>query len=171
MPQLVVPDRRYHASFSAAVSEFLDEGLNPDHYRPELQDPASFDSWLTVLMDEARPDAQPRFEGWVPQSTLWWIDGEDYVGRVAIRHRLTEPLLQFGGHIGYDVRSSRRRQGHATAMLAAALPFARDLGIERALVTCDHDNIGSRKVIEANGGVPDLPNAVKLRYWVGTAAG
>jgi predicted acetyltransferase len=166
--ELVVPDRRYHASFSAAVSEFLTEGLNPDHYRPELQDPATFEDWLTILADEGRPDAKPRFEGWVPQTTLWWVDGDDYIGRVAIRHRLTEPLLQFGGHIGYDVRRSRRREGHATAMLAASLPFARSLGIDRALVTCDHDNVGSRKVIEANGGMPDAPTAIKLRYWVPT---
>ena len=170
MPELVVPDRRYHASFAEAVSEFLAEGLNPDHYRPELQEVDTFEEWLTVLEEEGRPDAQPRFEGWVPQTTLWWVDDDDrYVGRVAIRHRLTEPLLQYGGHIGYDVRSSRRRQGHATAMLAAALPVARSLGIEHALVTCDHDNVASRKVIEANGGVPDMPNAVKLRYWVGTS--
>lgn len=172
MPRLVVPDRCYHRSFSDAVSEFLAEGVNPDHYRPELQEADHFEEWLTVLEEEGRPDAQPRFEGWVPQSTLWWIDDAgEYIGRVAIRHRLTEPLLQYGGHIGYDVRSSRRREGHATAMLAASLPFACDLGIERALVTCDHDNVGSRKVIEANGGVPDMPNAVKLRYWVGTSAG
>ena len=170
MPSLVAPDRRYFTSFAAAVDEFLTEGLNPDHYRPELHDPVVFEEWLTILEDEGRPDAQPRFEGWVPQTTLWWVDEDDeYIGRVAIRHRLTEPLRQFGGHIGYDVRSSRRRQGHATAMLRASLPFARALGIDRALVTCDHDNVGSRKVIEANGGVPDVPTAVKLRYWVGTS--
>ena len=40
--------------------------------------------------------------------------------------------------------------GHATAMLAAALPVARSLGIDPALLTCDDDNIASRKVIEAN---------------------
>lgn len=172
MPRLVVPDRRYHPSFSDAVTEFLAEGVNPDHYRPELQDPDVFEEWLAILADEGRPDAKPRFPGWVPQTTLWWIDEDDeYIGRVAIRHCLTEALLQFGGHIGYDVRSSRRCQGHATAMLAASLPFARELGIERALVTCDHDNVGSRKVIEANGGEPDVPTAVKLRYWVGTASG
>ncbi|HUP87458.1 MAG TPA: GNAT family N-acetyltransferase [Acidimicrobiales bacterium] len=168
MPALVPPDPALHPSFSEAVAEFLAEGVNPDHYRAELRDRPSFDEWLLVLADEGRPDAKPRFEGWVPQTTLWWIEGEEYLGRVAIRHRLSEPLLRFGGHIGYDVRPSARRRGHATAMLAASLPIARELGIESALVTCDHDNIGSRKVIEANGGEPDVPNSVKLRYWVPT---
>ena len=90
---------------------------------------------------------------------------------MAIRHRLTEPLLQFGGHIGYDVRPTARLRGHATAMLRESLPHARALGIERALVTCDHDNVGSRKVIEANGGVEDEPNALKRRFWVDTTGG
>ena len=31
-------------------------------------------------------------------------------------------LLEVGGHIGYDVRPSARRRGHATAMLREALP-------------------------------------------------
>jgi predicted acetyltransferase len=62
-------------------------------------------------------------------------------------------------------RPSARERGHATAMLAAALPVARGLGIGHALVTCDDDNLASRKVIEANGGVLEDQRAVKLRYW------
>jgi predicted acetyltransferase len=74
-----------------------------------------------------------------------------------------------GGHIGYDVRPSARRRGHATAMLRAALPVARGLGIESALVTCDEDNVASRKVIEANGGVFEDQRGDKLRFWIPTA--
>jgi predicted acetyltransferase len=169
VPSLVPPDARFHASFMTAVDEFQREQVNVDHYRYELHDLEAFLEWLGQLEAESHPDAVARFPGWVPQTTLWWVDGSAYLGRVGIRHRLTEPLLQFGGHIGYDVRPSARRQGHATAMLRAALAPARALGIEKALVTCDHDNVGSRKVIEANGGVADEPNALKLRYWVDTA--
>jgi predicted acetyltransferase len=53
-------------------------------------------------------------------------------------------------------------------MLRAALPVCRTLGIESALITCDTDNIGSRKVIEANGGVLEDERGAKLRYWVPT---
>jgi predicted acetyltransferase len=45
-------------------------------------------------------------------------------------------------------------------------PVAAGLGIDPALVTCDLDNIGSRKVIEANGGVLEDQRAGKLRFWV-----
>jgi predicted acetyltransferase len=53
-------------------------------------------------------------------------------------------------------------------MLAAALPCARALGIESALITCDQDNIGSRRVIEANGGVLAYEGEGIRRYWVAT---
>ena len=171
VPSLVPPDAGLFASFVAAVDEFQAEQVNVDHYRPELRDREAFVEFLAQLEAESHPDAIARFPGWVPQTTLWWVDGAEYLGRLAIRHRLTDSLLQFGGHIGYDVRPSARKRGHATAMLRASLPWARALGIERALVTCDHDNVGSRKVIEANGGVEDRPNALKLRYWVPTGGG
>jgi predicted acetyltransferase len=173
VPSLVPPDARFHASFAAAVDEFQAEATNGDYYRPELHDRLTFASWIVDLEAEGRPDAVARFPGWVPQTMLWWVDdGTDaYLGRLGIRHRLTDPLLQIGGHIGYDVRPSARRQGHATAMLRASLPFALALGIEQALVTCDHDNVASRKVIEANGGIEDEPNALKRRYWVPTSPG
>jgi predicted acetyltransferase len=100
---------------------------------------------------------------------MWWVHDEEYLGRIAVRHRLTPQLREVGGHIGYDVRRSARRRGHATAMLRAALPIARRLGIESALVTCDVDNYASRKVIERNGGVLGDQRGDKLRFWVPTA--
>jgi predicted acetyltransferase len=99
---------------------------------------------------------------------MWWVHDEEYLGRIAGRHRLAPHLREVGGHFGYDVRPSARRRGHATAMLRAALPIARRLGIEPALVTCDVDNIASRKVIERNGGVLEDQRGDKLRFWVPT---
>ena len=126
-----------------------------------------FAAYVGWLRSQALEES-PRPEGFVPSTTLWWVQDDDYLGRVAIRHRLTPPLLEGGGHIGYDVRPSARRRGHATAMLRAVLPVARGLGIESALVTCDVTNIPSRKVIEANGGVFEDQRGEKLRFWVPT---
>ena len=97
----------------------------------ELSSPVARVRWLRgqVMEDSPRPD------GHVPSTTLWWVDGTEYLGRIAIRH--TARLRDVGGHIGYDIRPSARRRGHATAMLTAALPAARLLGIDPALVTCD----------------------------------
>ena len=94
--------------------------------------------------------------------------GPEFLGRIALRHRLNEYLRTLGGHIGYDVRPSARRRGHATAMLAAAVPRAHAMGIDPVLVTCDVDNVASRRVIEANGGVLENELQGKLRFWVPT---
>jgi len=53
---------------------------------------------------------------------LWWVDGSELLGRLSIRHELTDALRELGGHIGYVVRPSACRQGHANAMLAARCP-------------------------------------------------
>jgi predicted acetyltransferase len=179
VPVLIAPHARVHRSFLAAMTEFQAEAADrPDDdsntwqairkYASRWADPAEFARYLRELQDEAREQA-PRPDGRVPQTTLWWVSGDEYLGRISIRHRLTAGLREIGGHIGYDIRPSARRRGHATAMLTAVLPAAHSLGINPALLTCDEDNIASRKVIEANGGVLEDKRGGKLRYWLSTA--
>ncbi len=101
------------------------------------------------------------------------VDGES-VGRTSIRHELNAYLAFHGGHIGYGVRPAFRRRGHATEILRQSLVIARSYGVDRALVTCDDDNIGSAAVIEACGGVLErvVPAAESddgvafRRYWI-----
>lgn len=102
----------------------------------------------------------------------WITDGEpqQVIGFLAIRHSLNDFLLELGGHIGYSVRPAARGRGHATRALALALDRAAELGIDRALVTCDFDNEPSRRTIERNGGVYEDRRADKLRYWIDTTA-
>lgn len=107
--------------------------------------------YLRELRDEAR-EHSPQHGGRIPQTTLWWVSGDEYLGRISIRHPLTARLTEIGGHIGYDIRPSARHLGHATAMLAAALPVTRSLGIDPALLTCDEDNTASRKSSRPTAG-------------------
>lgn len=92
------------------------------------------------------------------------------VGMIDLRHRLNDFLAEYGGHIGYSVRPDERRKGHAKWMLAHVLPEARKLGLSRVLLTCDDDNEGSARTIEANGGVFErrakLEDEILRRYWI-----
>lgn len=111
-------------------------------------------------------------EGWVASTFLVAVDGDQIVGRVSVRHQLNDYLANYGGHIGYGVKSTHRRRGIATQLLAAGLSELRRVGVTRALVTCDHDNEASATVIERAGGrfegeIEGDPDGVtKRRYWI-----
>lgn len=179
MAELVLPREAVRASFLEAMEELRAEGrggpgdasmvgVEIRAYSRVWSSPEGFSGYVAQLRAQALPET-PRPRGHVPCTTWWWVEGDTYLGRVAVRHELNDWLREVGGHIGYDVRPSARRRGHATAMLAAVLPLARALRIDPALVTCDHDNTASRKVIEANGGRLEDARRGKLRYWVPTA--
>ncbi len=175
MPELIRPTVRLGESFAEAIDEFIAEGrggpddnsLTGDIIR-NFANRREGSTWVADFLEfEGRWETDPP-EYFVPMSVYWWVEGDRYLGRISIRHRLNQQLSDIGGHIGYDMRPSARRRGHATAMLAAALPRAAELGIDRALITCDRDNVASRKVIERNGGVYEDRRGKKLRFWVPT---
>jgi predicted acetyltransferase len=99
--------------------------------------------------------------------------GGELAGRTSIRFELDEWLRRIGGHVGYGVRPAFRRRGVALGLLRGSLALLRAADVERALVSCDDDNVGSRAVIERCGGVferiePD-EHGPKRRYWIPTA--
>lgn len=110
-------------------------------------------------------------EGFVPHSTYWLVRNDNKVlGAVNIRHTLNDGLKHRGGHIGYGIRPSERRNGYAREMLRQALEIARKMDITKILITCDKENMASVKTIVGNGGVLDSEGiesgVVFQRYWI-----
>lgn len=173
--ELVEPSAEYKDSFIEAVKEFQ----NDDDYThrnqwyrkqsiPELE--ADFEGFVAREVSHARGENIP--ENYVPYSTFWLVDGGKFIGQTNVRHQLNDHLMQIGGHIGYDIRPSERGKGYGNEILALALQKAKELGIDRARLTCDIRNIPSRKVIEKNGGVfdsqifnPEMGQDC-MRYWI-----
>ncbi len=152
---------RAHRATSPEVPSFLHyykEGMLFRHYLVVL---AEQEQGLNLLLNH------------VPSTFLFAFVDNRIVGRASIRHSLNEFLLRVGGHIGYVVVPEFRRRGYATEILGQSLQVARDkCGLDRVLVTCDDDNLGSIRTIEKNGGAlenvvdgPDLDKP-KRRYWI-----
>lgn len=114
----------------------------------------------------------------LPGLSRWMWDGE-FAGSIGLRWQpgTTDLPPTCLGHIGYAVVPWKRRRGYATAALAAMLPIAAAEGLPFVDVTCDLDNVASRRVIEANGGVlveqftklPSAGGGQALRYRVDLA--
>ncbi|MFF5922783.1 GNAT family N-acetyltransferase [Streptomyces flavochromogenes] len=174
MPELITPTGQLRSSWLAARDEWPpgahQDGtglrLAPD---ADLASPQSFSAWVEQLKQQSDKSVAVG-EGRV-HATHWWIvEGDSYLGAIDLRHYLNALLLDVGGHIGYSIRPSARRRGLATWALGAVLPEARALGLDRVLVTCDDDNVGSARSIERNGGVLEdvrtTDAGVKRRYWI-----
>jgi predicted acetyltransferase len=178
--RLSAPDPALHASYLGALEEMVAEGtahyldlvLPPEPGFPgvaftatALRDPAVFEQFCAYTVALGH-EGTPRPADWCTSTLLWMVDGSTVVGRISLRHELTPWLLEVGGHIGYAVRPTARRRGHGTAALRLMREVAAGRGISPALVTCDVDNLGSRGVIEANGGILEDVRGSKRRYWV-----
>jgi predicted acetyltransferase len=134
-------------------------------------DRATFDALLGLAAIQG-DTSRPLPDGSVHCDFRWVTHGPAMIGFVAIRHSLgTDFLRRLGGHIGYSIRPAYRRAGHATAALGLALDRARELGLDRVLVTCDDTNLGSARTIERQGGVLEGLCEGKRRYWIGTPLG
>ncbi len=173
--ELVLPTAEYMQSFIEAVTEYQQEG-GSDHRSRRYGELSVFEleSDFEAYVESAKSHALGKNlpEGYVPETTYWLIDGGAFIGRVSIRHRLTEDLLQIGGLIGYDIRPSKRSRGYGTKILELALPRAKEIGLHKVLVTCDATNAASRRIIEKNGGIfenqaPNPETGIdKLRFWI-----
>lgn len=134
------------------------------------KDPSNFEAMVQSLLESEDGINLP--EGWVPDSTFWLINENNRVlGAVNIRHRLTERLMDRGGHIGYGIRPTERRKGYATKLLALSLEKVKGFGVDKALITCDEINTASLRTIINNGGIQDTDfieedgNVIK-RFWI-----
>ena len=169
--RLIKLTKQYEKALKEMIDEWkLDQEINNTDKSPYVifkNDYHDFDYYLDNLeLKEPIPD------GFVPDSTFFLLDEERdrLLGAVNIRHYLNEHLLQCGGHIGDGIRPSERRKGYATKMIALALQECKKLGINRVLMCCSSDNIGSKKSIINNGGVLEniVLNDGQLleRYWI-----
>lgn len=109
----------------------------------------------------------------LPGYSRWIWDGE-FCGYIRFRWQPgTEALPPYClGHIGYSVVPWKQRRGYATRALRELLPETRAEGLRYVVIAMNKENVASRKVVEANGGVfideyvtpPELGAMLDVRY-------
>jgi len=169
MLKLITPDKRFEEQYKEMMDEWYSYHEEIIPYSIRRLDYKDFDAYLKGFEEESRGSLC----GFVPATTLWAYDEERniIIGAVNIRHYLNDALLKNGGHIGDGVRPSERKKGYATKMISLALEECKKLNINRVLMVCDKDNIGSAKSIINNGGILENEilnedGTIEQRYWI-----
>lgn len=142
------PDMAKHwfSCYDSSMSyKDLLQKLEDEHNGVNL--PENFVS-CTVLYGFVKERPTPRNKSQVRVSLV----GDWIVGRLSIRHRLSEFTKVYGGHIGYAVTEKYRGYGYGYEMLKQALPKCVELGIKEALLTVNADNAPSIATIRKCGG-------------------
>jgi len=169
--ELVLPSVKYKEGYLGALEEAKTDPGNQIAKLQEPKDGEAFESFVEHFYNEMKGVNLP--EGYVPATMFWLIDNGEFIGRVQIRHELTDHLLKHGGHIGYYIRPSKRKMGYGKKILEMALLEAKKMGFGKVMLSCNDNNVGSIRIIEDNGGV--LENIVesetagqpkKRRYWI-----
>ena len=138
-----------------------------------LDEAASADEWIQWCQLRISESTCRQTGVDVPSTTFLAICKSDdrLVGIIDLRHHINHPILgTWGGHCGYTVRPSERGNGYAKEMLRLNLNNAKELGIDKILLTCHSDNKASEKTILANGGIYEktiIVNGTEIkRYWI-----
>ena len=165
---LVEPQERYKVGFEKMVEEYRAFGETEyfEMYKEALRD---FKGYVLKLKDNIKG-----CDGWVPSYTFWLTNMNDKIlGVVRIRTSLNNEFVRkFAGHIGYDISPLSRRRGYGMTILKLALEKAAMIHLDKFLITCDDDNIASKRIIENNGGVfeseifKEENNKQMRRYWI-----
>lgn len=170
--RLVRPSMEYQEQAIEYINEFTKYGSKIHGSGGLERYVGDYDEWLRKL-EQDRNMIPGSANGRVPSETFMLIrEGDNrLIGIINIRLMLNESLLNHGGHIGYGIRPTERRQGYAMYQLYLAMKFCLEKGIDRVLITCDKNNIGSAKTIINSGGI--LENEIVLedgtllqRYWI-----
>lgn len=168
---LVIPTMEYKDQIESYRQDFLEFGGSMDG-AGSLRRFENAEDWIKDSEKSSNPETVP--EGLVPATQFIYVRKSDgkMIGVIQVRHYLNEYLKKYAGHIGYSVRPSERRKGYAKRMLHDVLPYCKEIGMDKVMISCIDTNEASRRTILANGGIyestvyePDRKRNLQ-KYWI-----
>ena len=133
-----------------------------DYYEYQMMSKKTYEFWLNRDYDSYFKSKENAIEGKSDGSmsgvycyTHYLIENENIIGIGSLRlNPQNNPELGiFGGHIGYGIIPSKRKQGYGSMFLHLLIKKAVYFGLKGIMVTCEEYNLGSTSIIENNFGV------------------
>src|SRR5215469_8622855 len=127
--------------------QFLDIALPPD-------------GDLQLILTERLPAEQ---SPWAVPAYLFRMEDPtgDYLGRIRLRVGWNEDVIRYAGHVGYAVEPAHRGHRYAERACRLIIPLAKRHGMTSLWITCQPDNMSSRRTLERLGaeciGVISVP--------------
>lgn len=170
--KLIRPSLDYKDEYLNALEEYHAEGRYLYQDITRLRN--NFESFIEEMKTEKGYPHQP-YQDWVdpvPETIVWLVKDDKYIGTVDIRHRLNWHLEKWGGHVHFNIRPSMRGKGYGMKILQKAIPIINYLGIDKALVTLNPKDEAAIRIVEACGAAfeDELPATdcfpAMRRYWL-----
>lgn len=154
MIRFVVPDYYMRQDYAEMMDEWFaeDEQASPWPLAEQYRTDEEFEKMIRLVNDSSLGSRSGEY---APSKTYWVKDEHSgrLIGAVNIRLYLTKQGFDTWGHIGYGVRPSQRSKGYGVKILQQALEECRRMNMEKVLLCCSRDNVGSARVIEKCGGI------------------
>jgi len=155
--KFIFPIKDYKDNAIEFINEFhtYNSDINGSGALDRYLNESSYEKWIEKIIADI--DIANIESGRVPSFSYFYVRENDnkIIGMINIRLALNDFLRNEGGHIGYCIRPTERRQHYATNMLNEALVFCKTIGLNNIIVTCDKSNIASASVIKNCGGILD----------------
>jgi len=99
------------------------------------------------------------------------IGREDELGSINLRIGSNAHIERYAGHIGYGVHPAHRGHHYAARSVVLLLPLARQLRLDPVWITCDPENLASRRSLEIAGAefveIVEVPKDCGIRKYGG----
>ena len=107
---------------------------------------------LELVLTDRVPSDPAR--GFVPayDFTMTIAERGEVVGQITLRLGESESLITYAGQLGFEVDAPYRGRHFAARSCRLLYPLARAHGFKELWITCDPENLASRRTCELSGG-------------------
>jgi len=114
-----------------------------------------------LSLELLRFELHPVHQALTYQFRMIHSETREVLGNMRLSLGNTAHLERYAGHIGYGVLPEHRGHRYAVRAVRLILPFAFSAGLDPVWITCDPENLASRRTLELAGAelieIADVP--------------